>query len=61
MKFEKMEAQYTDGKRKLIPTGEEIIIECDDVLLAIGQDNAFPWIEKNIGIDFNEWDCPIVD
>ena len=31
------------------------------MLLAIGQDNAFPWIEKNIGIDFNEWDCPIVD
>jgi NADPH-dependent glutamate synthase beta subunit-like oxidoreductase len=61
MKFEKMQAQYTDGKRKLIPTGEEIIIECDDVLLAIGQDNAFPWIEKNIGINFNEWDCPIVD
>ena len=61
MKFEKMEAQYTGGKRKLIPTGEEIVIECDDVLLAIGQDNAFPWIEKNIGIEFNEWDCPIVD
>jgi ferredoxin len=36
-------------------------IPCDDVILAIGQDNAFPWIERDIGIEFNDWDCPIVD
>jgi NADPH-dependent glutamate synthase beta subunit-like oxidoreductase/ferredoxin len=39
----------------------EKTIECDDVILAIGQDNAFPWIERDIGIEFNEWDCPVVD
>ena len=38
-----------------------VTIPCDDVILAIGQDNAFPWIERGIGIEFNEWDCPIVD
>jgi ferredoxin len=37
------------------------MIPCDDVILAIGQDNAFPWIERDIGIEFNDWDCPIVD
>jgi thioredoxin reductase/ferredoxin len=36
-------------------------ISCDDVILAIGQDNAFPWIERDIGIEFNEWECPIID
>ncbi len=39
----------------------ERTLPCDDVILAIGQDNAFPWIERDIGIEFNEWDCPIVD
>jgi formate dehydrogenase (NADP+) beta subunit len=37
------------------------IIPCDDVILAIGQDNAFPWIERDIGIEFNKWDMPTVD
>jgi len=41
-------------------TGEEVI-PCDDVILAIGQDNAFPWVERDIGIEFNDWDCPVVD
>jgi formate dehydrogenase beta subunit len=41
-------------------TGEKII-PCDDVVLAIGQDNAFPWIEKDIGIEFDKWDVPVVD
>jgi formate dehydrogenase beta subunit len=39
----------------------ETTIPCDDVILAIGQDNAFPWIERDIGIEFNEWECPVVD
>jgi ferredoxin len=39
----------------------EKTIACDDVILAIGQDNAFPWIERDIGIEFNQWDCPVVD
>jgi NADPH-dependent glutamate synthase beta subunit-like oxidoreductase len=40
--------------------GEEMI-PCDDVVLAIGQDNAFPWIERDLGIEFNQWDAPVVD
>ena len=45
-----------------MPTGEpEQFFECDDVLVAIGQENAFPWIERDIGLEFNEWDMPVVD
>jgi len=40
---------------------DEVMIPCDDVILAIGQDNAFPWIERDIGIEFDEWDCPVVN
>jgi ferredoxin len=36
-------------------------MECDDVLIAIGQENAFPWIERDIGIEFGKWDMPVVD
>lgn len=61
--FEKVAAEYDDnGRRKLLPTGEpDQLIECDDVLVAIGQENAFPWIERDIGIEFDEWDMPKVD
>jgi len=63
MKFEKVRAEYDDkGKRSLVPTGEDLVfMEADEVLIAIGQDNAFPWIERDIGLDFGEWDMPIVD
>ena len=63
MEFERVEAKFDDkGKRSLIPTGEDpVIFECDDVLVAIGQDNAFEWIERDIGIEFGEWDMPIVN
>ena len=63
MEFEKVEAVFDEeGKRSLLPTGDDpIILECDDVLVAIGQDNAFEWIERDIGIEFGEWDMPIVD
>ena len=40
---------------------DTIVLPCDDVILAIGQENAFPWIERDIGLEFNEWDMPIVD
>jgi ferredoxin len=40
---------------------DSTIVPCDDVILAIGQDNAFPWIERDIGIDFNDWEMPVVD
>jgi len=62
MTFELMEYNVDDNGR--IDRGKvvgEKTIACDDVILAIGQDNAFPWIERDIGIDFNEWECPIVD
>jgi len=62
MKFELLEYQVDDDGQidRGTVTGEKIIA-CDDVILAIGQDNAFPWIERDIGIEFDEWDCPIVD
>ncbi|MEM7188324.1 MAG: FAD-dependent oxidoreductase [Pseudomonadota bacterium] len=61
--FEKMRAEYDDtGRRKLIPTGEpDVVIPCDDILMAVGQENAFPWIERDVGIEFNEWEEPDVD
>ncbi len=63
MTFEKVHAVYDDkGKRKLVPTGEpEVFFEADDVLVAIGQENAFPWIERDLGIEFDKWDMPVVD
>ena len=63
MTFEKVEAQYDeDGKRSLVPTGEDLVfMEADDVLMAIGQENAFPWIERDLGIEFDKWDMPVVN
>jgi formate dehydrogenase (NADP+) beta subunit len=63
MTFEKVKAEYdARGRRKLVPTDEpDQFFECDDVLVAVGQENAFPWIERDIGLDFNEWDMPVVD
>jgi ferredoxin len=61
--FEKVAAKYDDkGRRSLVATGEpDQHIECDDVLVAVGQENAFPWIERDIGIEFDRWDMPKVD
>src|SRR6185369_11978196 len=61
--FEKVEAKYDPaGKRSLVPTGEpEVFYPADDVLVAIGQENSFPWIERYIGVDFDKWEMPIVD
>ena len=63
MLFEKVEAKYdAKGRRSLVPTGEaDVRIECDDVLVAVGQENAFPWIERDIGLEFDKWDMPVVD
>jgi len=62
MLFDKVEAIHDEsGKRTLVNTGEEVFIACDHVLIAIGQENAFPWIEKNMGLEFGEWDMPVVD
>jgi formate dehydrogenase beta subunit len=61
--FEKVKAEYDDkGRRKLVNAGEpDQHFECDDVLVAVGQENAFPWIERDIGIEFDKWDMPKVD
>lgn len=63
MTFEKVEAKYDEnGKRSLVPTGEpDVLYPADDVLIAVGQENAFPWIERNLGIDFDKWEMPVVD
>ena len=61
--FEKVKAEYdVKGRRKLVPAGEpDVLMECDDVLVAVGQENAFPWIERDSGVEFDEWNMPKVD
>jgi NADPH-dependent glutamate synthase beta subunit-like oxidoreductase/ferredoxin len=60
--FEKVAAEVDGkGRRRLVPTGApDIHHPCDDVLVAVGQENAFPWIERDIGLAFDEWDMPVV-
>ena len=61
--FEKMKPVTDEkGRQRVVNAGEpDTLIECDDVLLAVGQENAFPWIERDLGIEFNKWDMPEVD
>ena len=61
--FEKMAASKDEsGRRVLTPTGEpDVTIECDDVLIAVGQENAFPWIESDAGVAFGRDGMPTVD
>ena len=61
--FEKMRAEYdAHGKRRLVPAGEpDQTFDCDEVLVAVGQQNAFPWIERDLGIAFDEWGMPKLD
>ena len=62
MLFDQME--YNIDEKGNIDKGQvvgEKMIPCDDVILAIGQENAFPWIERDIGINFDKWDCPVVN
>jgi NADPH-dependent glutamate synthase beta subunit-like oxidoreductase len=61
--FEKVKAERdAKARRNLVPTGEpDQHFPCDDVLVAVGQENAFPWIERDIGIEFDKWDMPVVD
>ena len=63
MSFEIVEAQYDDtGRRSLVPTGApDAVFECDDVLVAVGQENAFPWIERECGLEFDRWGLPVLD
>ena len=61
--FEKVKPEVDEnGRRKMVSTGEDpVVVPCDDVLCAIGQENHFPWIERDIGLEFGEWDMPVVD
>ena len=58
MEFERLEWDTGAKESRTIDT---VILPCDDVILAIGQDNAFPWIERDLGIEFGKWDMPKVD
>lgn len=58
MEFERLEWDAEAKKSTVIDT---VILPCDDVILAIGQDNAFPWIEHDLGIEFDKWGMPKVD
>jgi NADPH-dependent glutamate synthase beta subunit-like oxidoreductase/ferredoxin len=60
MDFDHVEWYEENGRQKS-RTLETVFFPCDDVILAIGQENAFPWIERDIGIQFGEWDMPVVD
>jgi len=60
MTFDVLEYPGDDGRERPT-TVRQVMIECDDVILAIGQENAFPWIERDIGIEFDEWEVPTVD
>ena len=60
MTFEIVSAVYDEkGRRTLVPTGApDVFFECDEVLVAVGQENAFPWIEPECGIEFDRWGLP---
>ncbi|MBT8144643.1 MAG: FAD-dependent oxidoreductase, partial [Gammaproteobacteria bacterium] len=61
MKFAQVE-WHDDGNGRLkAKTLGHVTLPCDDVILAIGQENAFPWVERDIGIEFDQWDVPVVD
>jgi len=63
MTFEVVRAEYdAQGRRRLVPTGEpDPFFPCDEVLIAVGQENAFPWIERDCGIAFDQWGLPTLD
>ncbi len=63
MSFELVESVYDErGRRTLVPTGEpEVVFPCDEVLVAVGQENTFPWIEADAGIAFDPWGLPVLD
>ena len=60
MEFDRFKSTETPSGLKQEVIGREIL-PCDSVVLAVGQDNAFPWIERNIGLEFGKWDMPVVD
>ena len=61
MRFSRVEWREDENGRLKSETVEEVVLPCDDVILAVGQENAFTFIERNIGIEFDEWNMPVVD
>ncbi|HEU4484901.1 MAG TPA: FAD-dependent oxidoreductase [Povalibacter sp.] len=61
MRFDRMEYDLDGGRITAERVIGEVFIPCDDVILAIGQENAFPWIENDLGIEFDKWHVPKVD
>ena len=63
MSFDKVRAERdAKGRRQLVSTGEpEQVFDCDDVLVAVGQENSFPWIERDAGVAFDEWGMPVLN
>jgi formate dehydrogenase (NADP+) beta subunit len=63
MRFELVEARFDDqGQRSLVPTGApDVVLPCDEVLIAVGQENAFPWIEPDSGVAFDSGGLPVVN
>jgi len=62
MNFDLMEYDIDDnGRIQETKTVGEQFLPCDDVILAIGQENSFPWVERDIGLEFDQWDVPLVD
>ena len=60
--FERVKPIEDNGRLKYVPTGEpDVFMEADHILMAIGQENHCPWIERDLGIEFDKWDCPILD
>jgi NADPH-dependent glutamate synthase beta subunit-like oxidoreductase/ferredoxin len=62
MRFDELEHEL-DGSGEIVATKvlREVVLPCDDVVLAIGQENAFPWIERDLGLQFDRYDVPVVD
>jgi formate dehydrogenase beta subunit len=60
MEFQRYQSKEEGGKLVQTPL-DSVVIPCDDVILAIGQEAAYPWIEKDIGIELDKWNAPLVD
>jgi NADPH-dependent glutamate synthase beta subunit-like oxidoreductase len=61
MEFEVLRWTVSPDGKQTSEVLDTVTLACDDVILAIGQDNAFPWIERDIGIEFDKWEMPVVD
>jgi formate dehydrogenase (NADP+) beta subunit len=61
MEFDRLRSFEDENGKLHQERVDTVVLPCDDVILAIGQDNAFPWVERDIGIEFDEWDVPVVD